>query len=83
MITKSLHAQAVHFNHQTIFVVDMNKSADFYEKVLMLQRIAEPFHDNRHIWLKMGEHAQLHIVQGAKGPVDLPPGPRWLLDRGE
>jgi lactoylglutathione lyase len=47
-------------------VVDMNKSADFYEKAMMLKRIPEPFHDNRHIWLKIGEHNQLHIVQGAK-----------------
>lgn len=59
-------AQAPHFNHTTIFVVDMNKSADFYEKVLMLTRIPEPFHDNRHIWEKIGEHNELHIVQGAK-----------------
>ena len=54
------------FNHLTIYVVDMTKSADFYEKVIGLQRIPEPFHDNRHIWEKIGEHSQLHIVQGAK-----------------
>ena len=50
-------------NHTTIYVVDMNKSADFYEKALMLQRIPEPFHDGRHIWMKIGDHVQLHIVQ--------------------
>jgi lactoylglutathione lyase len=55
-----------HFNHTTIYVVDMNKSAEFYEKVLMLERISEPFHDNKHIWEKIGEHSELHIVQGAK-----------------
>ena len=54
------------FNHTTIYVVDMNKSADFYEKVMQFERIAEPFHDNRHIWMKIGDHNQLHIVQGAK-----------------
>jgi lactoylglutathione lyase len=59
-------AQSPQFNHTTIYVVDMNKSAEFYEKVMMLTRIAEPFHDNRHIWEKIGEHSQLHIVQGAK-----------------
>ena len=59
-------AQSPQFNHTTIYVVDMNKSADFYEKVMMFKRIPEPFHDNRHIWLKIGEHNQLHIVQGAK-----------------
>ena len=63
---QTIHAQTPSFNHTTIYVVDMNKSADFYEKVMQLQRISEPFHDNRHIWMKIGEHAQLHIVQGAK-----------------
>jgi len=66
MSNESANSQSPHFNHTTIYVVDMNKSAEFYEKVMMLQRIAEPFHDNRHIWEKMGEHEQLHIVQGAK-----------------
>lgn len=54
------------FNHITVYVVDMNKSAEFYEKAFGLERISEPFHDNKHIWLKIGEHSQLHIVQGAK-----------------
>ena len=54
------------FNHTTIYVVDMNKSADFYEKAMMFERISEPFHDNRHIWMKIGDHSQLHIVQGAE-----------------
>ena len=65
-MTQTANAQAPHLNHTTIYVVDMNKSAEFYEKAMMLQRISEPFHDNRHIWMKMGEHSQLHIVQGAK-----------------
>src|SRR5262250_117962 len=69
MTSQSSQAQSPQFNHQTIFVIDMNKSADFYEKVMMLKRIAEPFHDNRHICLKMGEHSQLHIVQGAERTV--------------
>jgi lactoylglutathione lyase len=54
-----------HHNHSTIYVVDMNKSAEFYEKALMLKRIPEPFHDNKHIWLSISDHSQLHIVQGA------------------
>ena len=66
MMLQSATAQSPQFNHTTIYVVDMNKSADFYEKAMMLKRIPEPFHDNRHIWLKIGEHNQLHIVQGAK-----------------
>ena len=60
------NAQTPHFNHTTILVVDMNKSADFYEKVMLFSRIQEPFHDNKHIWEKIGDHNELHIVEGAK-----------------
>jgi lactoylglutathione lyase len=58
--------QKPHFNHTTIYVVNLEKSADWYEKVLQLTRISEPFHDNRHVWFKMGDHDQLHVVSGAK-----------------
>lgn len=62
----SVSAQTPHFNHTTIYVVDLQKGADFYEHVMQLQKIAEPFHDGRHVWFKMGEHSQLHVVSGAK-----------------
>jgi lactoylglutathione lyase len=64
-----IHAQVPHMNHTTIFVVDMNKSADFYEHVMMTTRIPEPFHDNKHIWEKIGAHNELHIVEGAKQDI--------------
>ena len=32
---------------------------------MKLQEIPEPFHDNRHVWLKIADHAELHIVLGA------------------
>ena len=58
-----------HVNHLTVYVVDMAKSAAFYKDVMQLKEIPEPFHDNRHIWLDMGNHAQLHVVSGAKEMV--------------
>ena len=54
------------FDHTTIFVTDLQRSADFYEKVMQLPVIPEPFHDNKHVWLRAGEHSQIHIVLGAK-----------------
>lgn len=57
------------FDHTTIYVTDLNRSADFYEKVLQLPVIPEPFHDGRHVWLRAGEHGQIHIVLGAKEDV--------------
>jgi lactoylglutathione lyase len=54
-----------HFNHTTIFVVDLEKSSDFYEKVMQLEKIPEPFHDKKHVWFRIGDHSQLHVVKGA------------------
>ena len=59
-------SQTPHFNHTTIFVTDLQKVADFYRKAMMLQEIPEPFHDNKHVWFKIAEHSELHVVQGAK-----------------
>lgn len=52
-------------NHLAIYVTDMQKSGDFYMNVLGLDTIAEPFHDGKHLWLGIGGHASLHIIQGA------------------
>jgi len=58
-----------HFNHLTVYVVDLAKSAAFYKDVMQLQEIPEPFHDDHHVWFKMGDHNQLHVVSGAKAMV--------------
>jgi lactoylglutathione lyase len=58
-----------HFNHTTIYVTDLARGADFYSRVMMLDTIPEPFHDHRHVWYKMGEHSQLHVVSGAKADI--------------
>lgn len=53
-------------NHVAIFVVDVKKSGDFYINVLGLDTIPEPFHDGKHIWLKIGPGASMHIIEGAQ-----------------
>lgn len=58
-------SKAAEFDHTTVYVRDLQKSADFYEKVLGLQRISEPFKDGRHVWFRIGAHDQLHVVSGA------------------
>ena len=55
------------FDHIAIHVRDLGKSVEFYEKVMGLEKIPEPFKDGRHIWVRMGAHSQLHIVGGASG----------------
>jgi lactoylglutathione lyase len=58
------------FDHSTVYVRDLQKSADFYDKVLDLEKIPEPFHDGRHAWYRIGPHDQLHVVSGATAAAD-------------
>jgi lactoylglutathione lyase len=52
-------------DHIALYVKDLAKSADFYENVMLLKPIPEPFHDGKHVWLKTGERTRLHLIQGA------------------
>jgi lactoylglutathione lyase len=62
--------QALKFDHATVYVRDLEKSASFYEKVLGFEKIPEPFKDGRHVWFRIGPHDQLHVVSGATKPVE-------------
>ena len=53
------------FDHATVYVRDLQTSAQFYEKVIGLEKIPEPFKDSRHIWYRIGAHDQLHVIGGA------------------
>ncbi len=55
----------VKLNHIAVYVLDLEKSTSFYEDVLGLQQIPEPFHDGRHTWFSLGSAGQLHLIQGA------------------
>src|ERR1700704_2152389 len=56
------------FDHIAIHVRDLAKSVEFYEKVMGLEKIPEPFKDGRHVWFRMGAHNQLHVVGDATEP---------------
>jgi lactoylglutathione lyase len=53
------------FNHTAVYVYDLDKSTVFYEKVIGLEKIADPFKDVKHVWFKIGQHSQLHVIKGA------------------
>ena len=57
--------KSAEYDHSTVYVHDLQKSADFYEKTLALDKIPEPFKDGRHVWFRIGPHDQLHVVSGA------------------
>ncbi|SFG76717.1 VOC family protein [Pontibacter chinhatensis] len=52
-------------NHIAVYVHDLGQSTTFYEDVLQLKQIPEPFHDGLHTWFSLGDAGQLHLIQGA------------------
>ena len=69
LLGMAAYSQGPRFSHQTIFVTDLDRAAKFYEQVMELKRIAEPFHDGKHVWFRVSEHGQLHVVSGAKEDI--------------
>ena len=66
--TAAAQSKSPELDHDTIHVRDLEKSTAFYEKVIGLEKIAEPFKDGRHVWFRMSPHQQLHVVAGATEP---------------
>lgn len=56
----------VRINHIAVYVVDLEKSRNFYENIVQLKSIPEPFKDGLHQWFSVGGAAQLHLIKGAK-----------------
>jgi lactoylglutathione lyase len=57
-------------NHIAVYVSNLDKSASFYETLLNLKKIEEPFKDGRHVWFSLGTAGQMHLIQGAKTGVE-------------
>jgi lactoylglutathione lyase len=53
-----------HFNHIALDVADLKRSAAFYANVIQAEIIPDPFRDENHLWFKIGEHNQLHLIAG-------------------
>ena len=52
-------------NHVAVYVVNLQTSTAFYQQVIGLDTIPEPFHDGRHTWFSIGPQSHLHLIQGA------------------
>jgi lactoylglutathione lyase len=56
----------VRINHTAIFVKDLKVTKTFYEDIIGLDTIPEPFHDGKHVWYNMGfPGVSMHVIQGA------------------
>ena len=55
-------------NHVAVYVQDLKKSTQFYQQVIGLDTLPEPFHDGKHTWFRMGS-SQLHLISGASPTI--------------
>lgn len=65
----SSDATLITLNHIAIYVNDLKKSTEFYESILRLKQIPEPFHDGKHTWFTLGAAGSLHLIQGAPANI--------------
>ncbi len=66
VFTAAFAQQKAHINHTAIYVTNLKASIEFYQNIVGLDTIAEPFHDGKHAWFKTGQGIALHVIQGAE-----------------
>ena len=64
--TPATKPQVLTLNHIAVHVNNLEKSTLFYEHILQLKKIPEPFKDGLHTWFSIGAAGQLHLIQGAE-----------------
>lgn len=69
LFSASAFAQ-IKVNHIAVHVSDLKKSMDFYQNVLALQEIEEPFKDGLHAWYDIGGGSALHLIEGKDVPSE-------------
>ena len=63
--TQQTIPQKARLNHIALYVTDLKTSTAFYQHIVGLDTIPEPFHDGRHTWFSIGPKSHLHLIQGA------------------
>ena len=53
-------------NHAALHVYDLKKSTLFYQQIIQLDTVPEPFHDGKHTWFKVSSTSKLHLISGAE-----------------
>ena len=53
------------FNHVALSVYDLKKSTSFYQDVLLLDTISEPFKIGKHKWFEIAPGLSLHLIMDA------------------
>jgi lactoylglutathione lyase len=63
---------AAKLNHIAMYVSDLDRSATFYQSLLNLVKMEEPFKDGKHVWFTLGPAGQLHLIKGTQTKLNYP-----------
>ncbi len=72
---QSIYAQKIQdslklqFDHESLLVSDMHKSADFYRDVLLLKELKNPLDSADRKWFSLGGNYQLHLIREDRNMV--------------
>lgn len=69
-ISMSTFAQ-IKVNHIAVHVSKLKPSMEFYEKIVGLKEIEEPFKDGLHAWYDIGGGGALHLIEAANTPTEI------------
>ncbi|UZD22232.1 VOC family protein [Algoriphagus halophytocola] len=69
-ISMSTFAQ-IKVNHIAVHVSDLEESMNFYQNIVGLEEIEEPFKDGLHVWYNIGGGAALHIIEAPNIPTQI------------
>ncbi|WP_243431505.1 VOC family protein [Algoriphagus lutimaris] len=58
-------------NHIAVHVSELENSKKFYENIVGLKEIEEPFKDGLHAWYDIGSGAALHIIEAPNTPSEI------------
>lgn len=50
-------------NHVAIYAKDLKETNQFYEEVIGLPKIEDPFKDHLHTWFGMGYGLSIHVIE--------------------
>lgn len=53
-------------SHIALQVTNLQRSTDFYQNIVGLPPLEEPFKIGRHSWFALGPGCQLHLIAGAE-----------------
>lgn len=65
VLSVAAQKQKTVLNHIAVYVTNLSKSTAFYQNIIGLDTIPEPFHDGKHSWFKVADRSQLHLIEGA------------------